>query len=63
MQSVFVLLHAYQIDGKIEDKLLGIFSSENNAIEVLIAAQRQPGFSDYPYDFYLYEYDLDQDYW
>lgn len=63
MKSVFVLHHSYELDGYDETKLIGVYTSNEEAqlaIERLIG---KPGFRNYPDAFGVTEYELDKDHW
>jgi hypothetical protein len=64
MPSVFVLFHTResQIYG-CDVKLIGVYSSRENAAEAVNRLKVQPGFIDYPEGFTVDEYQLDHDHW
>ncbi|MFM7852548.1 MAG: SPOR domain-containing protein [Flammeovirgaceae bacterium] len=45
---VFLLQHAYEIDGEDEIKLIGVFSSEENAQKAIDNLKGQKGFNKFP---------------
>lgn len=64
MNSVFLLLHSYELpDDADEIKIIGVYSTKENAKAAVRRLQPQPGFCDHPDKFVIDEYDLDQDNW
>lgn len=64
MKAVYLLEHIYYLNWPEEEgKLIGIYSSALIAKQVIKEYQLLPGFQDYPNDFHLIQYILDQDYW
>jgi hypothetical protein len=75
MKTVFVLQHLHVLPSGEEDtKLIGTYSSKENARAAIDRLKLQPGFCDYPRlidplvddegsGFYLDEYELDKDHW
>ena len=62
--DVYLLWHTNTSpDGTEDDKLLGVFSTEAKAKEVLERALEQPGFKDNPDGFEIGRYDLDKREW
>ncbi len=62
--QVFVLWHVHELDADQDDeKLIGIYSSEQAANKALDRAKRLPGFSDLPEGFLIDPYTLDEDHW
>jgi len=62
--TVFILWHSRPVDGDdTEDKLLGVYSSRERAVERAERAKHTAGFRDYPEDFVISEYQLDTDHW
>jgi len=61
---VYVLHHTHQIKGYEEDvKLLGIFSSEEKAIEAIEKYKQMPGFKETPEGFSLDQYVVNKTEW
>jgi hypothetical protein len=46
-----------------DDKLCGVFSTEASAEEARQQLVKQPGFKEFPEDFYVGEYELDKIQW
>ncbi len=65
MKSVFILHHSYEssITGGEETKLIGAYSSKENAQKAIERLSKQPGFKDLPEHFSIDEYIIDQDNW
>lgn len=65
MGSVFVLQHSYaHCDGHDETKMIGVYSSEEKARNVIEKLKYAAGFCEYPTDcFYIDEYEIDQNHW
>jgi len=63
MKSVFLLQHSYELDECEETKLIGIYSSREQAETAIQKYKNVLGFKDYPDCFYLDEYELDKDHW
>lgn len=64
MTSVFVLQHVHAREDGVEDvKLIGVYSSREEADAAVARLGRLPGFSDDPDGFHVDEYRVDQDHW
>lgn len=64
MNSVFLLWHSRDLgDGDSDDKLIGTYRSRANAEAAMARTRLLPGFADFPNDFVIDEYTLDQDGW
>lgn len=64
IKEVYILQHVHEFGGGHEDvKILGIFSSESKAIELIEKYKMQPGFKDYPDGFATDRYVLDKAEW
>jgi hypothetical protein len=64
MSRVFVVQHVHTLDDDVEDiKLIGVYSSRENAEAAVARLSRQPGFADAPDGFHVDEYRVDQDQW
>jgi len=65
MKSVFIVQHSYEssITGEEETKLVGAYSSKENAEKAIERLSKQPGFKDLPDYFSVDEYVIDKDNW
>ena len=62
--DVYLLWHTHEMpDGEEDDKLIGVFSSEEKADQVRLRALIQPGFHDAPEGFVISRYMVDEDHW
>jgi hypothetical protein len=59
MDRVFLLWHEHDDDGK----LIGVYSSEENAIAARGRVGNKPGFADSPEGFTVDPYRIDEDHW
>jgi hypothetical protein len=61
---VYVLQHIHEMGRGVEDvKLIGVYSSRENAQATIERLSRTPGFSDAVAGFHIDEYQIDQDQW
>lgn len=64
MPSVFVLQHVHSSDRDEEDvKLIGVYSSREQAEAAVLRLSVVAGFSDARDGFHIDEYQLDRDHW
>lgn len=64
MDTIFVVQHMRSDEGGEEDvKLIGVYSSRENAESVVSRYKKLKGFRAYPDGFSIDEYQLDKDYW
>jgi hypothetical protein len=64
MTKVYVLQHEHVADDGTEDvKLIGVYSSQDNAQAAIERLRQVPGFSEAPDGFHLDEYQVDMDHW
>jgi hypothetical protein len=62
--KVYVLQHVHELEGGEEDvKLIGVYSSRENAQAAITRLGRAPGFSEALAGFHIDEYQLDKDEW
>jgi len=63
-RTVYVLQHTRpKDDGEEHVKLIGVYSSKSAGQAAIERLRKQPGFSEYPNEFYLDPYDIDEDHW
>ncbi|MBU2156924.1 MAG: hypothetical protein KJ989_20595 [Gammaproteobacteria bacterium] len=64
MKSVYILHHVHDFaDGHEDQKIIGVFSSEENAEAARDLVKTQPGFSNTPEGFEIAEWQLDRAGW
>ena len=64
MTKLFLLHHVREVDDDSDDvKLIGIYSSEEKALDALKLVKQQPGFSSFPDGFEISEAVLDHTEW
>ena len=64
MARVYVLQHVHSVDDGAEDvKLIGVYSSRENAQTAITRLGLAPGFSEEPAGFHIDEYQVDKDQW
>lgn len=62
--DVYILQHSYEIGQFEETKIIGIYSSEENALAVKEKYKLLPGFNDYPDNcFFIDKYEVDKSNW
>ncbi len=62
--KVFVLQHVHTFDDGEEDvKMIGVYSSHEQAESAIERLKSQPGFADTPEGFEIDPYVLDEDHW
>jgi len=64
MKTVFIVQHKRHKDEDNEDtKFIGVYSSNQNAVDAVNRLKKQPGFKDHSTGFYIDEYEIDKDHW
>jgi hypothetical protein len=63
MKTVFILQHSYEKGLCDETKMIGAYSSRNEAENAIARLSLQPGFNEKPECFCIDEYELDMDHW
>jgi hypothetical protein len=63
METVFVLSHIHPLESEKDEKLIGVYRSEEAAKKAIVRAGKLPGFADCPEGFVIDAYELDQDNW
>ncbi len=62
--DVHLLWHVHKLPhGEEDDKLIGVYSSEEKAEQARVRAIAQPGFRDVPDGFIIDRYTVDEDDW
>jgi hypothetical protein len=62
--QVYLLWHVHELAaGQDDEKLIGVYSSKDEANEALKRAKHLPGFCELPDGFVIAPYTLDEDYW
>lgn len=61
---VYLVWHTHpQLGTEDDEKLIGIYSSEEQAQSAVMRAKILPGFSDHPENFEISTYKVDKDHW
>ena len=63
MKSVFLLQHSYELDGIDETKIIGIYSSNKKAEDVIEQYKLLAGFNKHINSFHIDEYPVDSNHW
>ncbi|MGV7118986.1 DUF7336 domain-containing protein [Paenibacillus kyungheensis] len=63
MITVFLLQHSYEVNRVENSKIIGIYSSREIAESTIIKYKKIPGFRNYPNEFFIDGYKLDEDNW
>lgn len=62
--KVYVVFHAYESDEQDETtKMIGVYSSEEEAMRAVDRLRDKPGFRDHPDGWHVEPYPVDQDFW
>lgn len=61
--TVYLLWHAHDLDNEVDVKLLGVYSSQQKAVEAKERLKLLPGFRDNLPGFHISCYQLDKDEW
>ena len=63
-KDVYILQHSYEVHGGYEEtKILGVFSSIEEAESAVLKYKKLPGFKEKINDFYVDRYIIDKMYW
>ncbi len=63
MTTVYVLWHCYQnAEGQDQEKMLGVFSTDEKAAAAVAQLRTQPGFKDHPDKFEILDCTIDRAY-
>lgn len=63
MKSVFILWHSHEIDGDVDEKLIGVYRTHEDAEAAIGRLKGKPGFADTPSGFEIHESVLGRDGW
>jgi hypothetical protein len=64
LQQVYLLWHTHELeDGESNEKLLGVYSTEEKATRRMASAKKLPGFREAPAGFEVAPYVVDRDEW
>jgi homoserine kinase type II len=64
VDRVFFVTHTHELSGGEEDeKLIGVYSSTENADAAVVRASGLPGFREHPDGFHVDAYAVDVDHW
>ncbi|EGL14922.1 MULTISPECIES: hypothetical protein [unclassified Paenibacillus] len=63
MLTVFLLQHSYEWNQIESTKVIGIYSSKDKADAVIEKYKELPGFKEFPDDFYIDAYQVDENEW
>ena len=63
MNKIYILHHSYTLDSHDETKLIGTYSSEEEAKSAIERLKDKPGFRDRIESFEISEYELNKDNW
>ena len=64
MKTVFIVQHERIKDEDNEDvKIIGVYSSKENAGDAINRLRNQPGFKDHSNGFNIDEYEINKDHW
>jgi len=64
LQQVYLLWHTHELaDGESDEKLLGVYSTEEKATRRIASARKLPGFREAPDGFEVARYVVDRDEW
>jgi hypothetical protein len=61
--SVFLLWHVHKVDDTDEEKLIGVYRSEQDAKAAIQRLAKKPGFVTTPDGFQYEKYELNRDHW
>ncbi len=63
MKYSYLLQHSYEVGECEETKIIGIYTSEKNALDAIEKYKILPGFKDYSDCFHIDKYELDKNHW
>lgn len=62
-ESVFILWHVHKVDDADDEKLVGVYRTEEDASSAIQRLAKKPGFIATPEGFRYDRYELNRDYW
>jgi hypothetical protein len=63
MENVYILFHSYDNNDCEETKTIGVYNTEETALLVIEEYKKLPGFMNYPNDFHISKYKLNENNW
>lgn len=63
IDSVYILWHVHEISGREDEKLIGVYRSEEDANAAIERLKNKPGFKDTQEGFAIHNYALNRDSW
>jgi hypothetical protein len=63
MKSVFIVWHTHETESQVDEKLIGVYATRNDADGAVDRLSCKPGFKDSSDGFEISEYVLGQDHW
>ncbi len=63
MRSVFILWHIHEFGGESDEKLIGVYETQDDAESAIARLSEKPGFKDTSHGFEICEYELGKDHW
>ena len=63
MDSAYVLWHVHKQDGEDDEKLIGVYRTEEDAKQAIERLKEKPGFKEHQNGFLIDIYPLNKDHW
>jgi hypothetical protein len=63
MDAVYILWHVHSVDGTEDEKLIGVYRSEDDASAVVLKLRDKPGFRETLDGFSIDRYPLNRTHW
>jgi len=63
MDAVFLLWHTHRLRDEDDDKLIGVYRTEQDAKAAVQRLSSKPGFINTPEGFHVDSYELNKDHW
>ena len=61
--EIYVVQHVHEVDDDENVKMIGVYSTEDEAKAAVSRASTKPGFRDHPDAFQISRYELNKDHW